>query len=127
METTGKKPWILYLCFLETFLGGMETPGPAVSAPGRECLETFLGGMETSPSPGPNPPEPFLETFLGGMETGRRHSMGLIVDNLETFLGGMETGVAVEMADVLIRALKPSLVEWKHVGHDRLRVAVLLP
>ena len=55
-----------------------------------------------------------LETFLGGMETGGVRVGPIYSTNLETFLGGMETEGAGRGAHHRPRALKPSLVEWKH-------------
>ena len=59
----------MWLIFLETFLGGMETTAPELGRDAQARLETFLGGMETRSRIGTFAALAGLETFLGGMET----------------------------------------------------------
>ena len=100
---------------LETFLGGMETPGPKSSLATEPPLETFLGGMETarppspmpsdvaplkpslvewklSPDPAPSAPFAPLKPSLVEWKPAIPTAYFPCRICLETFLGGMETG-----------------------------------
>ena len=102
---TTLKPSLVEWKLIKDLNGAVPTP----------YLETFLGGMETPGRPGAEPAIYPLETFLGGMETGRAGEhlrpsclalkpslvewkptaafVGMLAHFLlETFLGGMETG-----------------------------------